>query len=123
MIENYNHLELLFISIFTLKFHLSYCLLSNKQTSKKKTLEIYSLRFQMTENSSYTEITYHWLSTSRMNVTMTLHSLKNQTFLEYQLQLIGELSVAHQSLNTTTGRDSSNMALKNNEWKNRNTFP
>lgn len=48
-----------------------------------------------------------------MNVAMTLDSLENQMILEYHLQPIDELSVAHQSLNTMTDRDSSSMALEN----------
>lgn len=47
-----------------------------------------------------------------MNVVMKLHSSVNRTNLECRLLPIDELSVAHQSLNMMTDRDSSNMAVQ-----------
>lgn len=63
--------------------------------------------------------TYHSLNTYRMNVAMMLHSSVNQKNLECHLQLIDELSVAHQSSNMMFDRDSSNMAIQNETNKKR----
>lgn len=70
--------------------------------------------FFNTEKMKSVQKTYQWWNTNRMNAMMTLHSLENQTNLEFHPRPIDELSAAHQSLSMMTDRDSSNMALEKN---------